>query len=317
MHKPYFDSRYPLVMASMNGVSTLPLALACWQAGVFPSLVTPFRNTDFRTTMSPEDRRDAINHNLTEFKKVTGHCDVIVGLMYGELEDAETMQLIVDHHVSHVELFSSAGLTLQHNPMRDKYQKLYEPWFTKKLKTYGSIRFMERCRQLTDSNPGTAIGVRGTHAGGGTNAELTTREMFDQQRQLTPDAVIIPYGGIGTPEQVAYYVNAGATAVGIGTLFAACAESSLSLETKNAMIVASADNIIRLPDTRQNILPLGALTDIVDSQSQSVANRDSSLYAGIRGDGTVGHIYAGHGIKHVTTVRTVQQTVEYLTSHLI
>jgi hypothetical protein len=65
------------------------------------------------------------------------------------------------------------------------------------------------------------------------------------------------------------------------------------------------------------MLPLGKFDDIVRSQSQSVANRDSSLYAGIRGDGTVGHIYAGHGIEHVTTIRTVQQTVEYLTSHLI
>lgn len=304
-------------MAAMNGVSTLPLALACWKAGVFPSLVTPFRQEDFRTEMPPEDRRNAINHNLTEFKKYTGTCDVIVGLMYSELEDDKTMQLIVDHQVSHVELFSSAKQTYQHNPLQDKYQKLYKPWFAKKLKTYGSIRFMERCRQLTDSNPGTAIGVRGTDAGGGTNTELTTREMFDQQKQLTPDAVIIPYGGIGTPEQVAYYINAGAIAVGIGTLFAACAESSLSTETKNAMIASSADNIVRLPDSRQNILPLGAFDDIVLSRNQSVANRDSSLYAGIRGDGTVGHIYAGHGIEHVTTIRTVQQTVEYLTSHLI
>ena len=304
-------------MAAMNGVSTLPLALACWQAGVFPSLVAPFRNEDFRTTMSPEDRRDAINHNLTEFKKVTGHCDVIVGLMYSEIDDAKTMQLIVDHQVSHVELFSNADQTNQYNSMQDKYQKLYQPWFAKKLKTYSSIRFMERCRQLKSSDSGTAIGMRGRDAGGGTNTEMTTREMFDQQRQLTPNAVIIPYGGVGTPEQVAYYVNAGAAAVGIGTLFAACVESPLSLETKNVMITASADNIVCLPDTKQNILPLGAFNDIVDSQRQSVANRDSSLYAGICGDGTVGHIYAGHGIKHVTTIRTAQQTVEYLTSQLI
>jgi len=317
MHKSYFNSQYPLVMASMNGVSTLPLALACWQAGVFPSLVTPFRNTDFRTTMSPEDRRDAIHYDLTEFKKVTGHCDVIVGLMYGELEDAKTMQLMVDHGVSHVELFSSAGQTYQHNPMRDKYQTLYEPWFAKKLKSYGSIRFMERCRELKNFDPGTVMGVRGRDAGGGTNPELTTREMFDQQRQLTPDAVIVPYGGVGTPEQVAYYITAGAAAVGIGTLFAACAESALSTETKQAMISASKDNLARMPDTGQSMLPLGKFDDIVRSQSQSVANRDSSLYAGIRGDGTVGHIYAGHAIEHVTTIRTVQQTVEYLTSQLI
>ena len=311
----YFNSQYPLLLAAMNRVSTLPLALACWDAGVFPSLMIPFQQDDFQTEMSPNDRRDAINQTLLEFKKTTGNCAVVLGLCYSELDDAETMKLVVDYQVTHVELFNAVGRTRFYHPMQDKYQTLYEPWFAQKLKTYGSIQFMERIRQLRNSTPGTAICLRGSDAAGGTNTELTTQEMFDQQRQLTPDAVIIPYGGIGTPEQVAYYVDAGATAVGIGTLFAACAESSLSVETKNAMITASADNIIRLPDTRQNILPLGALTDIVDSQSQSVANRDSSLYAGIRGDGTVGHIYAGHGIQHVNSIRTVKETVEYLISN--
>jgi NAD(P)H-dependent flavin oxidoreductase YrpB (nitropropane dioxygenase family) len=213
MHKHYFNSQHPLLMASMNGVSTLPLALACWEAGVFPSLMIPFRQEDFRTAMRPEDRRDAINQTLLEFKKITGTCDVIVGLIYSELDDAETMQLILDHQVSHVELFTVPDQTKQHNPMKDKYQKLYDPWFAKKLRTYSSIRFMERIRQLVSSTPGTAIGLHGSDGAGGTNTELTTRDMFDQQQQLTPDAVIIPYGGIGTPEQVAYYLNAGAAAV--------------------------------------------------------------------------------------------------------
>jgi len=304
-------------MASMNGVSTLPLALACWEAGVFPSLMIPFRQDDFQTTMCPEDRRYAINQTLLEFKKITGNCDVIVGLMYSELDDVETMQLILDHQVSHVEFFSTADKTKQYNPMMEKYQKLYQLWFTKKLRTYSSIRFMERIRQLISSTPGTAIGLHGSDGAGGTNTELTTRDMFDQQRQLTPDAVIIPYGGVGTPEQVAYYLNAGAAAVAVGTLFAACQESPLSEATKHAMISASTNSVVRMPDTKQNMLPLGTLTDIVDSKSQSVANRDSSLYAGIRGDGTVGHIYAGHGIQHVNSIRTVRETVEYLTSHLI
>jgi NAD(P)H-dependent flavin oxidoreductase YrpB (nitropropane dioxygenase family) len=136
--------------------------------------------------------------------------------------------------------------------------------------------------------------------------------MFDQQRQLTPNAVVIPYGGVGTPEQVAYYLGAGAAAVAVGTLFAACAESPLSEATKQAMITASANSLVRMLDSNQNMLPLGALTDIVESKGQSGANRDGSLHAGIYGDGTVGHIYSGHGIQHVDRIRTVKETVEYL-----
>jgi NAD(P)H-dependent flavin oxidoreductase YrpB (nitropropane dioxygenase family) len=308
----YFNSQYPILMAAMNRVSTLPLALACHDAGVFPSLMIPFQENDFQTNMSPEDRRDAINQTLCDFKKSTGNCDVVLGLSYGELDDATTMKLIVDHQVSHVELFSTVDQTRFYQPMRDKYQKLYDSWFAKKLKTYGSIRFMERCRQLNSSTPGTAVCLHGSDGAGGTNTEFTTRQMFDQQRQMTPDAVVIPYGGVGTPEQVAYYLGAGANAVAVGTLFAACAESPLSEATKHAMISASANTVCRMPDSNQNILPLSALNTVIESKSQSGANRDGSLHTGIYGNGTEGHIYAGHGIQHVDCIRTVKQTVEYL-----
>ena len=308
----YFNSQYPLLMAAMNRVSTLPLALACWDAGVFPSLMIPFQEEDFQTPMSPEDRRDAINQTLLEFKKITGKCDVVLGLSYSELDDADTMKLIIDHRVSHVELFSAVGQTKIYHPMREKYQHRYQEWFVEKIKTYVSIRFMERYRQLNSSTPRTAIGLHGSDGAGGTNMELTTREMFDQQRQMTPDAVIIPYGGIGTPEQVVYYLEAGAAAVAVGTLFAASAESPLSEATKHAMISASTDHLVRTPDTNQNMLPLGRWRDLIDNKGQSGANRDGSLHAGIYGDGTVGHIYAGHGIQHVDRIRTVQETVEYL-----
>jgi NAD(P)H-dependent flavin oxidoreductase YrpB (nitropropane dioxygenase family) len=309
----YFNSQYPILLAAMNRVSTLPLALACQDAGVFPSLMIPFQIDDFQTPMSPEERRDAINQSLREFKKITGNCDVVLGLSYSELDDVATMKLIQDHQVSHVELFSTVDQTRFYHPMRDKYQKLYDSWFAKKLKTYSSIQFMERSRQLTSSTPGTAVCLHGSDGAGGTNTEMTTQQMFDQQRQLAPDAVVIPYGGVGTPEQVAYYLSAGAAAVAVGTLFAASQESPLSEETKHAMISASANSVIRMPDSNQNMLPMGALTDIIDSKSQSGANRDGSLHAGIHGNGTTGHIYCGHGIQHVDRIRTVKQTVEYLT----
>lgn len=299
-------------MASMNRVSTLPLALACWDAGVFPSLMIPFQEDDFQTAMSPKDRRDAIDQTLLEFKKITGNCDVVLGLSYGELDDAKTMKLIVDYQVSHVELFSVVDQTRFYQPMRDKYQKLYEPWFAKKLKIYSSIRFMERCRQLNSLTPGTAICLHGSDGAGGTNTEFTTQQMFDQQRQLTPDAVVIPYGGVGTPEQIAYYLGAGADAVAVGTLFAACAESPLSEATKHAMISASTNSVIRMPDSNQNMLPLSALNTVIESKSQSGANRDRSLHTGIYGNGSEGHIYAGYGIQHVDRIRTAKQTVEYL-----
>jgi hypothetical protein len=57
---------------------------------------------------------------------------------------------------------------------------------------------------------------------------------------------------------------------------------------------------------------MGALDAVIESKSQSGANRDGSLHTGIYGNGTEGHIYAGYGIQHVDRIRTAKQTVEYL-----
>jgi Nitronate monooxygenase len=303
------------MLALMNRASTMPLALACWEAGVFPSLSIPFEK--IRLEFDPEDRADAVNQTLKEFKKNTGNCNVILGLTHEELDNPKIMSLLLDYQVSHCELHSVKQQTKMSNTVWERFANpdLYQQWYTEKLQQYSTIKFMERCREIQSSNNGVAICVRGCDAAGGTNPELTTQDLFDQQRQSTPNAVIIPYGGIGTPDQVAYYLDAGATAVAVGTLFAACAESPLSTATKQAMISAGADSLVRLSDTNQNILPLGNLTDIIDNQRQTGANRDGSLHTGIYGDGTTGHIYAGRGIEHVNTIRTVKQTVEYLIGH--
>lgn len=312
MHKKYFNSRYPIYLAQMNRGSTLPLALACWEAGVFPSLSVPYEK--MRLPQDPEDRVEAFDQNLSEFKKITGSCNISVGLTHEELENSRLMNLLLHYQVTHVELHNVKQPTRFCNPVRDRFasQDLYDRWFRDQLATYPSIKFMERCIELQSHNRGTAICLRGCDAAGGVNAKLTTREMFDQQRLLTPTAVVLPYGGIGTPEQVSYYLDHGAVAVAVGTLFAATVESPLSIETKLSMISASADSLTRLPDTGQNILPLGQLPDIVADLDRSGINRDGSLHAGIYGNGQTGHIYAGHAVQHVDRIRTVKQTVEYL-----
>ena len=316
MHKNYFNSRYPIMLALMNRASTMPLSLACWEAGIFPSLSIPFEK--IRLEFDPEDRADAINQTLKEFKKNTGNCNVILGLTHEELENSKIMSLLLDYQVSHCELHAVKQETKMSNTVMEKFSKnpgLYQKWYQKKLQQFSTIKFMERSREIQSSDNGVAICVRGSDAAGGTSPELTTQEMFDQQRRSTPDAVVIPYGGVGTPDQVAHYLDAGATAVAVGTLFAACAESPLSKATKQAMISAGTDSLVRLSDTNQNILPLSNLKDIIDDQPRTGANRDGSLHTGIYGDGTVGHIYAGHGIQHVNSIRTVKETVEYLISN--
>jgi NAD(P)H-dependent flavin oxidoreductase YrpB (nitropropane dioxygenase family) len=311
----YFNSKYPILLASMNRVSTLPLALACYDAGIFPSITVPF--DEFPLEFDKE-RYDTIHDTLKEFKKSTGRCNLVLNLTYRELNDDTIMNIVQSYHVSHVELFSVTTADGFENSIRKQYtnQYQYNKWLQTKLQQYSKINFMERCRQLSPVLSSTAYCLRGNDAAGGTHTELNTQEMFDQQRKLTADAVLIPYGGIGTPEQVKYYLRNGAVGVAVGTLFAASKESPLSDDTKHSMISATVDSLARLSDTNQNILPLGSLTDVINSKPDAGANRDLSLHRGIYGDGCTGHIYAGRGIAHVHEIKTVKEIVEYLTSYL-
>jgi NAD(P)H-dependent flavin oxidoreductase YrpB (nitropropane dioxygenase family) len=143
---------------------------------------------------------------------------------------------------------------------------------------------------------------------------MTLFDLFDQQKKLTPNAVLIASGGISTPEQVSEFITKGATAVCIGTLLAASKESSLSAEAKNAIVNCKKEDIIKFNDTKQNTLILGNIDEIENDTSDK--NRTNTLKKGIHGDGKSGHIYVGSGVDQITSIKTVKEIVEHLVSRL-
>jgi NAD(P)H-dependent flavin oxidoreductase YrpB (nitropropane dioxygenase family) len=174
---------------------------------------------------------------------------------------------------------------------------------------------MYRRREPEISQFDFAYCLKGSDSAGSSGDTYTTWGLFREQRKLTPNAVMIPYGGVGTAEQVCNYINLGATAVGVGTLFAASQESNLSSAAKQAMV--AAPGVTQIPDTKQNALILGNLdTVLADKIAEGDWNRERSLATGLHGNGTEGHIYAGAGVSYVTEIRSVKEIVEYLTSRL-
>jgi len=310
----YFNSRYPIVEAAMNQVSDLPLALACWEAGITPSLVV----SEFVQFEVTEKNYDRVNTLLKEFRHAAGSSDLVFSIGVEHFFDRTLMRILKDHQVSHLEVYAINNPRDTLNDwerIKIKLGNNYTTVMNGMLKYVSPMRVMYRRRNPEISLFDFAYCLKGSDSAGSSGDNYTTWELFQAQKKLTPSAVLIPYGGVGTAEQVRDYVNLGAAAVGVGTLFAASHESNLSPAAKQSMILAQSTT--RLPDTKQNALILGDLDTVVnDKIADGDWNRERSLTTGIQGDGTVGHIYAGAGVKHITKIQSVKEIVEYLTSEL-
>ena len=305
-HQQFFNCRYPIVEAMMNQGSTLELALAVSEAGAFPSIY-PFRVKD--ASLCTDDY-DYMHDQLSEFVRSAGHSQLIVGIGSLMLSNATILKIIRELKISHVEIFSSSATSGQVEDIDIVYSRPDLIAGLKMLKRQS--RLMTRVYEPGQNDVlkyFDIVCVKGQESGGKTGT-YSVAELFRQQHQLGYS--VVPYGGVGTPEQVQDYVTQGAVAVGIGTLFAATVESPLSLQLKQKIVNSTAKDLITLADTNQNALVLNRHA-VEKSQDW---NRIGQLDAGINGDATQGLVYMGHAIDHVDRIRTVKETVDYLVSEL-
>jgi NAD(P)H-dependent flavin oxidoreductase YrpB (nitropropane dioxygenase family) len=308
MPQKFINSKYPIIEASMANASTLSLALACWAAGIFPSL-SPNINL-------PNNLRnyDLVNEQLKEFVKSTGSSNLIFSLSLYAFFDLKLINMLKSYNVSHVEL--TIPLYKDNNDYHESSEKIIEQnreSFYNMVRHIYPMKLIWRTTKPHVNRKEFAYCLMGSDAGG-RRSELTLSDLFNQQKKLTPAAVLIASGGISTPEQVSEYINRGATAVCIGTLLAASKESPLSLETKNAIVNFKKENIIKFDDTKQNTLILGNNNEVLNDNSDR--NRSKTLKDGLYGDGKSGHVYVGNAIDNINSIKTVKEIVEYLVSEL-
>ena len=290
----FFPSRWPIMCAVMNSVSDLTLASAVHSAGAMPSLMIKWT------------AHDLLHDQLKEFVRLNGDGNCVLQLGYKDLTDSIVLSLVEQYQISHVELFGLIGIP-NHKMQAEFDTVMKQP---KYLEGYQRLknnrRILTRIFTPSSGQGIDAYALKGAESAGfGSN--ISVKDLFSQQQAQTPDISLIPYGGIGTPEQVAWYIKHGAAGVAVGTLFAATQESCLSFETKTAMVKASSQDLRKL-NTFQQALVLG------DISQDNAPNRQYSLDQGIAGHG--GLVYAGTAIDHVTKIRTVQEVVNYLTSEL-
>jgi len=310
--------------AAMNRGSDLKLALACHDAGIFPSLYVTNMLVDLDTATAHEDTDyfDQIDLTLQEFKQSTGACDVVLAIDPEFFVNPKFLNIVRKHRVSHLEVFPARTPDNGYfwRDVKKKFGNSFDAAMASTIKMLsGTTQVLQRRTTVRQCPYNFGYTLKGSDGGGFSSSEYSTLEMFELQRALTPDAVIIPNGGVGTPQQVAYYINNGAAAVAVGTLLAASLESSLSLEAKQKFVSAKQQDLTKMPDTKQNTLVLGNKDYVFSEQSKADAqdwNRVVSLEAGLRTDGLHGHLYAGSGIDYVTEIKPVKQIVEYLVSEL-
>jgi NAD(P)H-dependent flavin oxidoreductase YrpB (nitropropane dioxygenase family) len=300
-----FNSRYPIVEAVMNQVSTPELAAAVDEAGAFPSLfIHEYKNGALDI--------DCVHDILLEFQKLTGHTNVLTAISLNELKNEKLLRLINQFKISHVELWGlvdNRGQSINFNNVYNN-STIKNDIDLLKLTSKVLLRIVD---PVVSSNLSWFDGVciKGQESAGRTGS-WKVKDLFVCQQKINSNISLIPYGGVGTPSQVAEYIKLGADSVAVGTLFAATNESPLSLAAKNKIVESSSANLICDSTTKQNLIPL---TDSINRDSNDW-NNTAELIKGVSGNGTHGLIYAGHSIDYVTKIRSVKETVEFLISEL-
>lgn len=292
----------------MNGGSELEFAVACFHAGIMPSLYCDNKHKDFQNK--------------------TGS-DLVVVAVYESIFLERDVQRLVDDGVRYIEIIPFVPYGNIQTPLCSEEKNQFASWSMEKkltvwkeilhktIKKYPDIHFQKRIYFPTEEHVPFIPCLKGNDAAGisfGTG--FNTMQLFCEQKKAQPDIDLLPYGGIGTADDVAEYINLGARAVAVGTIIAISEESPLSLQTKIKMI-ENQSKLERLPDTLQNSLILGNKDTVVRARSSSQDwNRHDSLRSGQYGNGTVGHVYMGHGIRSAYKIKPIKDIVQELVSKI-
>lgn len=273
----------------MNGVSDVNLAIACAKAGIVPSI-----------TMAPLDwYLEKLPSFLEKFREELGHCKLIIGVTIPiQYEDLVTyvLRLVEKYEIAFCEFIF---LT---NP--DKHDS-----FIEKLHALNCKVLRKQVTAFRNQDGFDALITCGSESAGYSNT-LSTKKLFVIQRNTTPNAPIIASGGIATRAQVNEYLELGALAVSIGTLFAMSEESPIAASTKKIMIEKTSRDLSRMKLSGLQ----GIVQRDVERNDDQVRPIDYRLKKGITGELEDGVIFAGTGIDQINEVLPVQEIVRRLTN---
>lgn len=303
-----FQCQRPILEACMNKGSTLKLALAVHEAGGYPSLCSWTYNK----------RAELLQKDLDLFVKTTGSNRIHISFELGEFDPQIIIDIVKSHRVPTIELIygdkNTFGSTTNDHDVIDQLEELLQP-----IKALGTRVFRRIYDPVDHSSMNSHLldgfCIKGKESAG-FSGYMSVRDLFLKQQQLTPSALLIPYGGVGTAAQVKDYMDLGAEIVAVGTLLALSAESSLSTQTKQQAITARSDNLTEFKHVVGNTERKQTALQFQPYIGPDDQNGTIGLVRGIHGK-THGHVYFGHGIDHVSDILTCKQIISNLTSQIL
>lgn len=286
-------SKYPIVAMAMNQVSDIKLAIAVRKAGAIPSL----------SIFNYSDNPARIITDLEQYYEEFGDYKILLSLTAFQLVSPKLLNLVTRHKVEFIEIIPDFRDEFPNHSVDENIRNTV----IELLSNSGIKIFVKRNRDVDIPPHIAGIIVKGKE-GAGRGLESTSI-LFEQLSAKYPHLEFIVSGGIGTSEQVKYYMDRGALAVGVGTIIAASEECAISKETKLKLVEASSKDITRF----ENGATQSAI--IFKELEKDDFNHTTGLAQGIRNP-EIGHVFVGTAIDHIDSIKPVAEIINMLAERL-
>ena len=292
-------TKYPIICSPMNGVSDIRLAIACYHAGILPSIVQYAYHVDRQLDLN------LLETNLTEYANATDYGNLLFACSIDTFNDSKVLDMLIKYRVTHVEILDVEDYNIKNIYDLSVRAKEHNIIVSPKL-----LEGFEDVKKIYDlAGPIDCVTIKGPNGAGRSVDTLVLEDEVVKIKSTYPNITLIVSGGINTSHDIKRMLDLGADLVSLGTLFSVCEESKVSLLTKQKIIDASYSDIERLDKgATQKAL-------VFSSVEERDVNNTLGLFNGIR-SGTRGHVYVGTGIDHIHKIEPVQEIVSRLIADL-
>jgi NAD(P)H-dependent flavin oxidoreductase YrpB (nitropropane dioxygenase family) len=280
----------------MNGVSDIRLAIACYHAGILPSIVQYAYHVDRQLDLN------LLETNLAEYANATNYGNLLFACSIDTFNDPKVLAMLVKYHVTHVEILDVEDYNIKAiyelSVCANKHNIIVSPKLLEGFKDVQKIYGL--------AGPIECVTIKGPNGAGRSIDSLVLEDEVIKIKSTYPNITLIVSGGINTGQDIKRMLDLGADMVSIGTMFSTCEESKV---TKQQIIDASYSDVGRLDKgAAQKAL-------IFSSVEERDENNTVGLFNGIR-KGTAGHVYVGTGIDYIHKIEPVQDIVSRLIADL-
>jgi NAD(P)H-dependent flavin oxidoreductase YrpB (nitropropane dioxygenase family) len=300
-----FNSKYPIIALGMNQVSDLNLALAVVESGAIPTITAfNYANKDYILNINN------LKNDFKIYQNKINICNFIFSIDDNLLLKNKTVlfEIFLDFKIQFIEIILNTDfLKMNYVELKKIFDELkkYNVKLLTKLISLENIsnKFIEFI-----NNTFQGIIIKGPDGAGRIyeNPNKSLKDILNQCIEMFPKKFIIPCGGISSSTEIKELLDLGAGAVGIGTLFAASEESSMSVTAKHKIINSTSSNLEKLEtyNFNQNAL-------IFSNIEQSKINNTQGLVEGVT-TGKTGHIFVGKSIDKITEIKSVKEIIKDL-----